>query len=232
MVGWMPAGPARGGTTTHPVAEAARAFLATAAFFVVAGALNPVRGQLVLILALGAVYVYIVVRVAERHGPAYGVPFAIAGALAFDSFYIPPTREFGANNWQNWLVMAIYISMGVLIGLIGAGSQRRAERSEAARGDLAEEQAALRRVATLIAQGSPPSEVFGAVAREVGQLLDADATHMARYEPGGTALGVGSWSSDGSHVAVGTRTALDETSLVGRVARTSRPARVSNYDHA
>ena len=37
---------------------------------------------------------------------------AIAGGLAFDSFYIPPTREFGASDWQNWLVVAIYILMG------------------------------------------------------------------------------------------------------------------------
>jgi signal transduction histidine kinase len=218
-------------SSIHPAAEGALAFLASAALFLLTAAI-PIRHHLVPILILGAVYLWIVFVAARRLGPLYAVPLAIAAGLAFDSFYIPPTREFGANNWQNWLVMAIYISMGVLIGLIGAGSQRRAERAETARGDLAEEQAALRRVATLIAQGSPPSEVFGAVAREVGQLLDADATHVARYEPGGTALSVGSWSSDGSHVAVGTRATLDETSLVGRVARTSRPARVSNYDQA
>jgi signal transduction histidine kinase len=215
----------------HPAAEAALAFLASTALFLLTAAI-PIRHHLVPILILGGVYLWIVLVAAQRLGPLYAVPLAIAAGLAFDSFYIPPTREFGADNWHNWLVTAIYISMGVLIGLIGSRSQRRAESSENARGDLADEQAALRRVATLIAQGSPPSEVFGAVAREVGQLLAADATHMARYEPGGTAFGVGSWSSDGSHVSVGTRTTLDETSLVGRVARTGRPARVANYDHA
>ena len=105
-------------------AEAALAFGAAAAFFLLAAAI-PIRGHLVLILLLGGVYVYVVLAVASRLGPLYAVPLAIAGGLAFDSFYIPPTREFGAADWQNWLVVAIYILMGVLIGLLGARSGRR-----------------------------------------------------------------------------------------------------------
>jgi GAF domain-containing protein len=60
---------------------------------------------------------------------------------------------------------------------------------------LVEEQAALRRVATLVARGVSPAEVFEAVASEVGRLLGVGATHMARYEPDGTAIGVGSWGA-------------------------------------
>jgi len=48
--------------------------------------------------------------------------------------------------------------------------------------ELADEQAALRRVATLVAQRAPASDVFAAIAREAGQLLGVDATHMGRYE--------------------------------------------------
>ena len=110
-------------------------------------------------------------------GPLYAVPLAIAGGLGFDSFYIPPTREFGASHWQNWLVVFIYISMGLLIGVLGSHAQRRAEASERARGRLADDQAALRRVATLVAEGSAPEGVFNAVAREVGLLLGVDAAH-------------------------------------------------------
>ena len=133
-------------------AEAALAFGAAIAFFLLAAAI-PIRGHLVLILLLGGVYVYVVLAAARRLGPLYAVPLAIAGGLAFDSFYIPPTREFGASDWQNWLVVAIYILMGVLIGLLGARSGRRAESADLARGLLASEQAALRRVATLVAEG-------------------------------------------------------------------------------
>ena len=41
---------------------------------------------------------------------------------------------------------------------------------------LAEEQAALRRVATLVAGGVAPEEVFAAVTDEAGQLLAVDYT--------------------------------------------------------
>src|SRR4051812_7828540 len=228
MVGWMPAGPAREGTTTHPVAEAARAFLATAAFFVVAGALNPVRGQLVLILALGAVYVYIVVRVAERHGPAYGVPFAIAGALAFDAFYIPPTREFGADNWQNWLVVFIYITMGVVVGMLAARFRQRAEASEQSRDALLAEQAALRRVATLVANGEPPGVLFPAVAREAGELLAVDGARIVCFVGDDEVAALEDWTETGNSPFPAGSRKLEETWLAAAVHRTGRAVRLDD----
>jgi PAS domain S-box-containing protein len=51
---------------------------------------------------------------------------------------------------------------------------------------LAEEQTALRRVATLVARGTPPEEVFAAVTEEAGRVLRAEMTNMCRYEPDGT----------------------------------------------
>ena len=48
---------------------------------------------------------------------------------------------------------------------------------------LATEQAALRRVATLIARETPPEEVFAAVTQEIGEVLGVDATHLGRFEP-------------------------------------------------
>jgi len=70
-----------------------------------------------------------------------------------------------------------------------------------ARGELrqfAREQAALRRVATLVARNAPPAEVFAAVTAEAGLLMDADRTSIGRYEPDGTQTVVGSWTSAGT----------------------------------
>ena len=50
---------------------------------------------------------------------------------------------------------------------------------------LAQEQAALRRVATLVAEGADDADVFNAVTVEVGQLLGADATRLLRHKPDG-----------------------------------------------
>ena len=51
---------------------------------------------------------------------------------------------------------------------------------------LAEEQASLRRVATLVARRSPPDEVFAAATEEVAQLLGVQFAHLGRYEPDDT----------------------------------------------
>ena len=114
--------------------------------------------------------------------------------------------------------------------LVATAISNSASREQLAR--LADEQAALRRVATLVAQGVPPSEVFAAVAQEVGLLLGVDATHMARYELDGTATGVAAWSSAGDHIPVGTRVSTEGDSIVGLVSRTGRPARMHGYENA
>jgi signal transduction histidine kinase len=62
---------------------------------------------------------------------------------------------------------------------------------------IADEQAALRRVAALAARGAPPSAVFAAVAEEAGRLLLAGVTILGRYGPDGEVTSVGVWSRTG-----------------------------------
>ncbi|MEA2232499.1 MAG: hypothetical protein QOD83_2315 [Solirubrobacteraceae bacterium] len=114
--------------------------------------------------------------------------------------------------------------------LIATAISNTASREELAR--LADEQAALRRVATLVARGVPPPEVFAAVAREVGLVLGVEWTHMARYEPDGTSIGVAGWSGAGDQIPVGTRVDLEGESVGGLVLRTGRPARMGDYENA
>jgi GAF domain-containing protein len=63
---------------------------------------------------------------------------------------------------------------------------------------LAEEQAALRRVATLIAREPTPDEVFAAVAEEVGQIVGAPFLSITRFESDGTATEVAGFSDRGA----------------------------------
>jgi PAS domain S-box-containing protein len=80
---------------------------------------------------------------------------------------------------------------------------------------LAEEQAALRRVATLVARESRPDPVFAAVVEEVGRIVDVDSAAMLRYEDDGTATPVASWGAPPI-----------EDDLCSRVFATAQPARV------
>jgi signal transduction histidine kinase len=90
---------------------------------------------------------------------------------------------------------------------------------------LAAEQAALRRVATLVARGVAPAEVFAAVAREAGRLIGVDAMHVGRYEDGGATC-VGGWSPVGQCLPIGTRVELDGVNVASRVLRDGSPARL------
>src|ERR1700684_2547014 len=93
-------------------------------------------------------------------------------------------------------------------------------------GQLGEEQAARRRVATLVAQGEPPEAVFAAVAEEVGQLFRVELATLFRYEPGRTATSVTTWGPAGENLPVGIRWPLEGHNATTIVFETGRPARI------
>jgi signal transduction histidine kinase len=97
---------------------------------------------------------------------------------------------------------------------------------------LADEQAALRRVATLVARGGPPDQLFSAVTREVGLLSGADLARMERYEVDGSVIGVAVWSRHDEQLAVGTRFTLEGASIAARVLETKGPVRVDSFAQA
>jgi signal transduction histidine kinase len=115
------------------------------------------------------------------------------------------------------------------------GELREAQRLlEASRDELralAEEQAALRRVATLVARETSPDAVFAAVGREVGEVLGVEATHLGRYDTDGMVVSVAQWGSYAG-VPVGARFPLEGDSVSARVLRTGRAARMESYEDA
>ena len=97
---------------------------------------------------------------------------------------------------------------------------------------IADEQAALRRVATLVAESAPGPVVFAAVADEVGQLLRAERTFLARFDADDVVTIVGAWPDGGSPTALGLHGHLDEAGLSRLVRATNRPARVGRANEA
>ncbi|WP_329427932.1 DUF4118 domain-containing protein [Streptosporangium sp. NBC_01495] len=97
---------------------------------------------------------------------------------------------------------------------------------------IAQEQAALRRVATLVARGISSTELFNAVAFEMGSLMRADHVAISRYDPGHVTV-LGSWSCrDGVEkvLPIGSQWPLNEVSVSATVLRTGRPTRRASYD--
>ena len=101
--------------------------------------------------------------------------------------------------------------------------------SRSALARLAGEQAALKRVATLVARGTPSEQVFAAVTEEVGRLLSADMTNMCRYEPDNTMTFVATWAKGDEGFRLGSRWPLGGHNLATLVFETGRSVRIDNY---
>jgi signal transduction histidine kinase len=97
---------------------------------------------------------------------------------------------------------------------------------------LAEEQAALRRIATLVARGAPPQDVFAAAVEEVGRVLPVDMASLGRYEAGRTMTYLTSWGTQGDFLPIGRPLALGGRNLSTIVFETGRPARLDSYGDA
>ena len=104
--------------------------------------------------------------------------------------------------------------------------------SRAARAVLTEEQAALRRVATLVAQGISPRHLFAAVAEEVGRLLPVGSATMGRYEPDASVTTVASWSSGEDDFPTGGRWPTEGTNVAWMVLQTGQAARIDDFSAA
>ena len=94
---------------------------------------------------------------------------------------------------------------------------------------LADEQAALRRVATLVAQGASAAAVFDAVAAEMERLLGADGVTLSRYESDDAAILVAHRGTGAKMAPAGTRLALTGENVASKVRRTGQAARMEDY---
>ena len=144
--------------------------------------------------------------------------------LGQDSIYLLASRLVEESSHRDRLLREFLelVMSWIDFGLVAsAEGHRRTEMSEVRR--LADEQAALRRVAVLVAGGVSPTEIFSAVSDEVARLFNSEHTAVARFEGSeavvvGTCAGIrGPW--------IGWRVELEDPLLITTVHRTGRPGR-------
>ncbi|MDX6339361.1 MAG: hypothetical protein QOG05_6701 [Streptosporangiaceae bacterium] len=145
---------------------------------------------------------------------------------SFETRYVRKDGSYRVLEWTSTPVLDERFMYGVARDV----TERRQAESELRR--LAGEQAARRRVATLVASGVSPSAVFSAVAEEVERLLDAQATTIGRLEPDGTMAIVASNGTARGELPVASRLKLESELALTAVVRTGRSARVDNYSRA
>jgi PAS domain S-box-containing protein len=146
--------------------------------------------------------------------------------LSFENRYV---RKDGSYRVLEWTVTPV-VAESVMYAVARDVTERRRAEIELKR--LAGEQAALRRVATLVASGAGPEEVFAAVATEVGRLLAVDVAGLIRYDPQDMTTIVGMWSSPAATgpSLIGSRLPLGGRNVTTMVWRTGRSARIDYAD--
>ncbi|HVX32689.1 MAG TPA: GAF domain-containing sensor histidine kinase, partial [Solirubrobacterales bacterium] len=148
-----------------------------------------------------------------------GAPIVVDGrlwgviAVHSKTLPLPPDTETRLERFAALVVTAL------------TNAQARAEVRR-----LADEQAALRRVATLVARGAAPSAVFDAVTSEVAALLEASKVALARYDDE-SSLTVLAQDGD-SGLAIGDTFPLGGSNVTSRVMRTGRTERLDDFADA
>jgi signal transduction histidine kinase len=145
----------------------------------------------------------------------------VVGALAGAFTFAPPYGTLRVDLQGDLAALVAFVVVGVGIALLV---------DELA--GLAEEQAALQRVATLVARAAPPDELFAAITEELGRRLPVDLTNLSRYGTDGTITVVAGWARTGSSVPVGSQFVLGGNNLATLVAETGQTVRLDGYDDA
>ncbi|MEK6441832.1 DUF4118 domain-containing protein [Pseudonocardia sp. T1-2H] len=187
-------------------------------------------------------YLLAVVLVALVGGLVPALGAAVAAAVLLDHYFIPPLYDdFAAADPDNVVALGAFVLVaGAVSSLVGLAARRReaeilATANAASRVELrglVDEQAALRRIATLVARGVPAAEIFPAVAQEVGRLLSADSTTIVRLDPDGATTVVARLGAEPDDLPPGSRWDPEPHLAVTAVLRTGRPARVDDFGEA
>ena len=177
------------------------------------------------LVPLRVLYILAVVPVAVVWGTGLAVLTAVLSAVVYEYLFVPPVYSFNLADWRNDVALGVFLVTAVVVGGLAGRLRRAAVES----GRLSQQQAALRRVATLVARGAPPPEVFSAVAHELAAEFGAGITAVLRYQDDGTATIVGGWAEPGIQIPAGTRLKTAGQDAVSAL-RTGAAVRVERFD--
>jgi signal transduction histidine kinase len=180
--------------------------------------------------SFGVLYLIGVLIVATGWSAGLAAATAVISAVAYDYLRRWPDVSGVLNRVEDWVVIFVFVAVGLVAHILARIARARAADA----GVLAEQQAALRRVATLVARGVPASEVFPAVTDELARSLGVDNASLWRYEADGTATLLAARDDPGqtARMPVGSRWSLAGENIVAMVADSGQPARMDSHETA
>jgi signal transduction histidine kinase len=176
----------------------------------------------------GVVYLLGALVVAIGWGSGLAAVTSLLSALAFGYFHDWPNDAFHPTDLRNWVVIGVFFVVTLMANTLAGLARARAAEADARRreADLtAERQAALRRVATAVAQGMSPHDVFSTVTTELAHALHAQHAALFRFEPDGAAVLVAAHDESGmQQMAVGEHFLIEGDNAATKVLREGRIA--------
>jgi signal transduction histidine kinase len=176
----------------------------------------------------GVVYLLGALVVAIGWGTGLAAVTSVVSALAWGYFRDWPNDTLDVTDLRNCVVIGVFLAVTLMANTLAGVARARAAEADARRceADLAaERQASLRRVATAVAEGVPPGDVFSTVTTELAHVLRAEHAVLFRYELDGTAVLVAMHDeSGGQPMSVGEHFRIEGDNVATRVLREGRIA--------
>jgi signal transduction histidine kinase len=186
-------------------------------------------------MIFGAVYLLGVLVISFGWGIAVSVLTTLVSAAVYLEIHLATGNGLLPADPQNLVAVAVFLPIALLTNVLGAQArQRAAEARRATRqvSELAHGQAALRRVATLVARGVSPDEIFAAVADEVANALGVGNATLFRFLDADSGEVVAAYDEGPRKLPVGALLTLEGDNIPASVQRTGATARMNTHQHA
>jgi signal transduction histidine kinase len=191
----------------------------------------------------GAIFLLGVLVISAGWGFRLAIATSLVSAVVYFYFHMDETLNFIPDRPQEFVALLVFLPIALSANVLGRQARARAVESEQRRreadvaaslaGALAEQQAALRRVATLVARGVSPAEIYPKAVVELARGLAVQNVTLLRYAPEGAYVVVGARDESGEPIMPkGQYISLDGDNVAALIHRDNAPARIDTYDGA
>lgn len=191
--------------------------------------------------AYGALFLLGVLVISAGWGFGLSVVTSLLSALVYFYFHLEHSGSIVVTDVRDFVALLVFLPVALAANILGRQGRLRAIESEQRRREavvaasvartLAEQQTALRRVATLVARGLPPAQVFWAAVMELSDSLGVENVALLRYASDGAYVVVGARDERGDPImAKGERLSLDGDTVASKILRQGKPARLDSFE--
>lgn len=193
-------------------------------------------------MTFGVIFLFGVLVVSAGWGFGLAVATTAASAVVYAFVHLAAEGEIFPITGTDWVAIIIFVPIALLANVLAGQARlraveahrrrREAEESRDAIGVLADQQTALRHIATLVARAAPPSEVFSAVAEKLAGCLGVTHATLVRYEADGGTIVLASHDDRGPQkvMPVGRRFSFESETLSAMIFRTGRAVRRDSHE--